>query len=417
MKILFVNKFLYSRGGAETYFLKLGKILKECGHQVEYFGMEDEKNIVGNREHLYTKNMDFHGRGIDKLTYPFKIIYSLEAKKKISKVIRSFQPDIIHFNNINFQLTPSVIEAGAKLGIPMVQTVHDLQMLCPNHMMLDIQKKVPCECCIEGKKWSCISKKCIHNSRIKSIIGLMENMIYSRKKTYDLIDTYICPSHFIEEKLLHEQRFQGKTIVIHNFLSENYMDIQKEKKNYVLYFGRISQEKGIDRLLEACALTPEISYVIAGSGPEEHLCVNSKLPNVSYVGFQSGKALLELIQGALFTVHLSIWYENCPLAVLESQSLGTPVLCNKIGGMPELVEEKETGILNEVFTPEAYAEKIRYLYNEKELLKEMAKKCLEKQETMITLEKYKDALLDIYNETIQKKKKEKDSEKGNVFNL
>ena len=172
MKILFVNKFLYPRGGAETYFLKIGEELARRGHEVEYFGMYDEKNTVGNSLHLATTNMDFHAAGPEKLLYPFRIVYSREAKRKLKEVIAAFGPDIVHFNNINFQLTPSVICAGAECGVPMVQTVHDVQMLCPNHMMMEYHSKKLCEDCMGKKsKWPCVKKRCIHGSLPKSLIG------------------------------------------------------------------------------------------------------------------------------------------------------------------------------------------------------------------------------------------------------
>ena len=109
MKILMVNKFLYPRGGCESYMLYLGEHLKKMGHEIEYFGMYDEQNTVSNSANKYTQNMDFHSKGLARFLYPFKIIYSLEAKKKIMQVIDKFKPDIVHMNNINFQLTPSVI--------------------------------------------------------------------------------------------------------------------------------------------------------------------------------------------------------------------------------------------------------------------------------------------------------------------
>ena len=133
----------------------------------------------------------------------------------------------------------------------------------------------------------------------------------------------------------------------------------------------------------------------------ENLCKNCTLPNVKYVGFQTGKALEDLVAGALFTLHLSIWYENCPLALLESQSLGTPVLCNRIGGIPELVEEGRTGILNDTFTPAAYAEKIRALYADKPLLAEMSAHCIQKKDRMMTLERYCDQLLALYGDVVK----------------
>ena len=110
MKVLMVNKFLYSRGGCENYMLFLSEHLKKLGHEIEFFGMYDEKNTVGNSKGLYTQNMDFHSSGLARFLYPFKIIYSFEAKKKLMQVIDDFKPDIIHMNNINFQLTPSIIK-------------------------------------------------------------------------------------------------------------------------------------------------------------------------------------------------------------------------------------------------------------------------------------------------------------------
>lgn len=402
MKILFVNKFLYPRGGAETYFLKIGEELTRRGHEVEYFGMYDEKNTVGNFLHLATTNMDFHAAGPEKLLYPFRIVYSREAKRKLKEVIAAFGPDIVHFNNINFQLTPSVICAGAECGVPMVQTVHDVQMLCPNHMMMEYHSKKLCEDCMGKKsKWPCVKKRCIHGSLPKSLIGAVEGTLYECSPVYDKIDRFICPSAFLEEKLLNVPRFRGKTVMLHNFLSKVSDAGGTPKGDYVLYFGRLAEEKGIDRILEACKLLPDVPFVIAGGGPLEDLCKNCTLPNVKYVGFKTGKELEELVAGALFTLHLSIWYENCPLALLESQSLGTPVLCNRIGGIPELVEEGKTGILNDTFTPEAYAEKIAALYADKALLAEMAQNCLRKRESMMTLERYCDKLLALYTEVTE----------------
>ena len=129
MKILMVNKFLYPRGGSESYMLKLSQELKSQGHEVQYFGMYDEKNTVGNSLGLYTSNMDFHSKGLSRFIYPFKIIYSKEAYKKIGKVLDDFKPDVVHMNNINFQITPSIIYAIKKRNITLVQTVHDYQMI------------------------------------------------------------------------------------------------------------------------------------------------------------------------------------------------------------------------------------------------------------------------------------------------
>lgn len=392
MKILMVNKFLYPRGGAETYMLQIGEYLQSRGHEVEYFGMRDPRNTVGNRLGLETAAMDFRSTGLRRLWYPFRILYSLEAKRKIRRVIQAFSPDIVHLNNIYYHLTPSVIDGAAELGVPMVETVHDFQPLCPNHMMLE--RMTPCTRCAEGSVWNCARRKCIHGSRIKSILGSLEGSLYRRRPTYAKVGGFICPSRFMEQMLNRDPRFRGKTVTLHNFIRTGAAE-PVEKGNYVLYFGRLSEEKGIDRLLAACRLIPEVPFVVAGSGPLERLLERDRPVNVNYVGFQKGRDLNALIRRARFSVYLPIWYENCPFSVLESLALGTPVLANRIGGIPELIRDGETGVLLDRFTPQEYAARIRELYFDRERIARLTENC-ENWQDFLTIKAYCDKLMELY---------------------
>ena len=141
MKILMVNKFLYPNGGSETYLFETGRQLQRMGHEVQYFGMEHEGRIVGNHAESYTSGMDFHSGKLAKLTYPFRILYSTEARRKIRRVLDDFQPDVVHLNNFNFQLTPSILMEIEKYrkqtgrAVRILYTAHDYQLVCPNHMM------------------------------------------------------------------------------------------------------------------------------------------------------------------------------------------------------------------------------------------------------------------------------------------
>ena len=393
MKILFVNKFLYTRGGAETYFLKIGEELTRRGHEVEYFGMYDEKNTVGNALHLATTNMDFHNAGPEKLLYPFRILYSFEAKRKLKQVIGQFQPDLIHFNNINFQLTPSVICAGAECGVPMVQTVHDVQMLCPNHMMMEFNSKKRCEACMGKKsKWPCVKKRCIHGSLPKSLIGAVEGTLYECNHVYDKIDRFICPSAFLEKKLLTVPRFRGKTVMLHNFLSRVAAAAPAEKGDYVLYFGRFSEEKGIGTLIKVCKELPDVQFIFAGTGPLEET-VNG-IKNIKNVGFQKGEALEKLIREARFSIYPSEWYENCPFSVMESQMYGTPVLGADIGGIPELIQVGKTGELFESGNGKDLKRKIEKLWGDKKLCEAYSKNC--KNISFDTIDEYYEKIMKVY---------------------
>ncbi len=379
MNILLVNKFLYPNGGSETYIFKLGEYLVSQGHQVQYFGMEHEGRCVGNRVEAYTSDMDFHGGSkLSKLMYPIKTIYSLEARKKIRLVLNDFKPDVVHLNNFNYQLTPSIIfevkkyEKDTSRKVKIVFTAHDYQLVCPNHMMNNPNTHENCEKCATGKFLNCTKGKCIHGSTAKSAIGTMEATYWKIRKTYKYIDTIICCSEFLKTKMDMNPLFQSKTVAMHNFIEKPERKVTK-KKDYVLYFGRFSEEKGIGTLIQVCKELPDVNFIFAGTGPlEEQL---GGIANIKNVGFQTGEALETLIREARFSIYPSEWYENCPFSVMESQMYVTPVIGAKIGGIPELIEENITGLLFESGNKEELKEKINLLWNNQELAKQYCDNC------------------------------------------
>jgi len=400
MRILMVNKFLYSRGGCENYMLFLSEHLKKLGHEVEYFGMYDEKNTVGNSAGKYTQNMDFHSKGIARFLYPFKIIYSFEAKRKIIQIIDEFKPDIIHMNNINFQLTPSVIYGAKKRGIPVVQTVHDYQMICPNHLLYNFDKNEICEKCIKGSYVNCIKNKCIHDSRVKSIIGAIEAKLYGVLKTYKKVDLFISPSYFLEEKLLSaNQLYRGKTKTIHNFIDKNKFAYKESSgEAYIAFAGRLSKEKGVEYLAQAAKLLPEHTIMVAGDGPDKQMLEN--IENVKLVGFLTGEKLIEFMRNAKVLLVPSVWYENCPLSILEAQCMGVPVLTMNNGGMAELVKDGVTGTLVEEPTPEALALKLKQTVEDEEYYKTLKENCKKEKDNIFSVETYCDILIEEYNKLV-----------------
>lgn len=366
MKVLLINKFLHPNGGSETYIFKLGDCLKALGHEVQYFGMEHEGRIVGNRVEAYTSDMDFHGGSkLSKLLYPIKTIYSAEARKKLRLVLEDFRPDVCHLNNFNYQLTPSIILEIRKWSkqCRILYTAHDYQLVCPNHMCRNPGTGENCEKCLGGHFLNCAKGKCIHGSFAKSVIGTMEATFWKWMGVYKQIDTVICCSEFMKTKLDSNPVFAGKTVALHNFV-EPVERKAVQKKDYVLYFGRFSQEKGIETLIQAAKALPEIPFVFAGSGPlEERL---ADVPNIKNVGFQTGDALETLIREARLTVYPSEWYENCPFSVMESQMYGTPVLGADIGGIPELIKPGQTGELFESGNAQELKKKIEDFWSRRE---------------------------------------------------
>lgn len=399
MKILMINKFLYPNGGSETYIFKLGEYLVSQGHEVQYFGMEHEGRIVGNRVNAYTSDMDFHGGSkLAKLTYPIKTIYSTEARKKIRLVLDDFQPDVCHLNNFTYQLTPSMILEIQKwrkqTGHPckIVFTAHDYNLVCPNHMLNNPNTHQNCEKCLGGHFMNCVKGKCIHGSTAKSAIGTLEAYFWKLNGAYKYIDTMICCSEFLKSKMDSNPLFETKTVAMHNFVERaEWKDV--EKKDYVLYFGRFSEEKGIGTLIEVCKELPDVQFIFAGTGPLEDKI--NDIPNIKNLGFQKGDALETLIREARFSIYPSEWYENCPFSVMESQMYGTPVLGANIGGIPELTQEGQTGELFESGNKEDLKNKILAMWQGQKKTATYSQNC--KNISFDTIEEYVEKLMGIYD--------------------
>ncbi len=384
MRILMVNKFLYPNGGSETYLFKTGAQLAAMGHEVQYFGMEHEGRIVGNAAEIYTAPMDFHGGSkLAKLAYPFQILYSAEAKRDIRRVLERFPADVVHLNNINFQLTPSIIDGVREFdpNIRIVYTAHDAQWVCPNHLLRIPSTGEVCTRCIDGAVGHCVRNRCIHNSAFRSLLGAMEARLYRRRKTYEQVDRIVCPSDFLNGILSHNPQLRGRTVTLHNFVDRSPEPEEMRQAEgsrtipgrYVLYFGRYTMEKGVGTLLEAAGALPQIRFVFAGKG--ELADRIRELPNALEIGFLEGAALREVIRGAAFVVFPSEWYENGPFVVIESIMNGTPILASNLGGTPEMIAEGETGELFAAGDQKELQEKIARLYQDESRLEAYRRGC------------------------------------------
>lgn len=408
MKILIVNKFLYPNGGSETYIFKIGQELMRLGHEVQYFGMEHEGRIVGNHAESYTEDMSFHGGGISKLTYPFKILYSKDSRKKIGAVLEDFHPDVVHLNNINFQITPSIIDEIKTFdpSIRIIYTAHDYQWVCPNHMLKIPSTGELCTRCIHGDYCNCAENRCIHNSKAQSILGTMEAKLYQRRETYRFVDTIICPSEFMNRILSNNPQLKGRTVTLHNFYEEPVKVgkaaqsvLDRLPQRYALYFGRYDEEKGIRTLLEVCQQLKDISFVFAGKGTYADQVRAAK--NITELGFLSGETLRHVISHAAFSLYPSEWYENCPFSVVESQLLGTPVIASNIGGIPELLLDHQTGELFTAGNKTDLKAKIELLWHDHEKLDTEQAKCkIYIKQSLHTLPEYCQELLNIYTRSM-----------------
>lgn len=359
MKILLVNKFHFQKGGAETYYFTLAEVLKKAGHQVLFFSMKHEKNIICEQADYFVRNREYVNKTsfLDKVKAFNNFVYSKEAYENISRLIENEKPDLAILNNIHRQLTTSIVDALYEHHIKIYWVMHDLISLCPNYQMLDGNGKI-CEDCCNGKYIKCIEKKCIKNSFAKSYLAYKEAKYNRKHKTYDKIDLFITPSNFYRNKLIQYGFREDKVKYIPNPLALSFnFELCNYDDGYLLYFGRLSREKGIMTLIDAMK---DINYklYIVGTGPLENKLKEyaKNNANIEFKGFQTGETLQNYIKNSRCVILPSEWYENGPYSAMEAMGKAKPLIVSYMGGLPELVEENINGYIYK--TTEELKEKI-----------------------------------------------------------
>lgn len=403
MKILLVNKFHYLKGGSEKYYFDLAKLLQEHGHEVAFFSMQDEKNIKTGCKEYFVENSDMNSKNIFKA---LDVIYSRKNKKAMEKALDDFKPDIVHLNNFQRQLSASIIKPIKKKNIPIVFTAHDLQAICPAIVMLDSQRQI-CEKCLNGKYINCVKNKCIKNSGLKSILGAVEAKYYRYKKIYiNKIYKIITPSEFYKLKLIQDGIPENNIEAIHNFIDMDNYNVEVEDDGYAFYFGRLIKEKGIFTLLEAFKGLKDKKLLIAGDGPDlekikEYLNKNNMQENVKLLGYIDSDKVKEYVRKSRFIIVPSIWYENCPYSVLETLAIGKPIIGSNLGGIPELVKNNESGLIYTYNKPKELQEKMRVLFENKELADELGKNAKQIAKKEYSKESYYNKIINIYEGAVK----------------
>lgn len=349
LKILQINKFHYLKGGSERCFFDTIELLKQNGHEVVVFSMRDEKNLPSRYSEYFAAPV-----ALDKFSFKniLKFFYNYEAAARLEKLIKKEKPDIAHLHNIAHQLSPAITYVLKKHKIPIVQTLHDYKLICPNYKLFSSGEV--CYQCRGSKYYNCFLRRCVHNSYAKSFLTMLEAYLHNKiLKSYDNAGIFIAPSKFMKNICVQFGIPEKKIAVVNNFIMDDFKlsdGWQRSdpnvlrRKNYLLYFGRLAHEKGVHVLIEAMALIADKDLIlkIAGAGPEEK-SLNSLIDKlnlhdrVELVGPKYGSKLKYLIKNASAVVIPSIWPENFPYSALEATALGKPVIASDIGGLPEII--------------------------------------------------------------------------------
>lgn len=352
MRILQINAFHYLRGGVERYYFELSKLLQNHGHEIIHFAMQHPKNLPSLYEKYFVSRVNFETPALSQIGQIPRAIWSFEAQRNLQELITDTKPDLAHLHAPSRYLTPSIIPVLKKNKIPMVMHLHDFKPTLPQRILL-YNDQLPCHFPLERFAQVVLGRK-IKNSFWVSLLGEGETIIHEVQRVYELIHHFIAPSRFVKDVYQKFNRFTGKISVIPHFIDCQSIKSQSSfDKNhpYLIFFGRLSQEKGVNVLIESMQQIPQVKLLIAGSGPDERLfrdlVVKLGLKNVLFVGEKTGESLFNLIRGSLFSINPSLAQETFGYSILESFALGKPVIASNSGAFPELVQPEKTGFLFE----------------------------------------------------------------------
>lgn len=406
MRVLLANKFFFKKGGSEYCFFNTKELLESKGHQVSLFSMQDERNIPSRFDPLFVSHVDFNSQSSkwNRIKEAMRIIYSFEARKKIKVLLDRYQPDLVHVHNIHHQITPSIFKPIYKYNLPLVMTLHDYKFVCPVYTMY--REDHVCEKCKNGKYYWCLINRCTKESYLKSATNTLEMYLHNKiLKSYKFVDVFISPSRFLREKYL-KMGFRGDIVHLPNFIDlEEFIPFYDSPGKIFVYFGRLSYEKGLITLLKA-AKGKKFLLNIIGEGPlKEDLLerINKdKLSNVRFMGYKTGKSLYDEIRKSLAVIIPSEWYENNPRSVIEAFAMGKPVVGARIGGIPELVKDYETGLTFEPGNPKDLEEKVVFIKNNQDTAKEMGINARQFVEENLSSEIHYQKLIQIYQKALEK---------------
>jgi glycosyltransferase involved in cell wall biosynthesis len=422
MNILHINQTHFFRGGAHTVYIKTAELMEKHGHKSLFFSMHHPDNISCKYEKYFMPFMDMNAScGImEKLKIAGTILYSFEARKRLTAFLDNHQVDIAHLHNIYHVPSPSILHVLKKRNIPVVLTIHNYKLVCASYLLFlrDPVRGAVCEDCRGGRYYMTVKNRCVKNSFAKSFLAALEMYLHhSILNIYENVDVFIATSRFIKDKL-KDMGFKRETVYLPNFYETDALENTNSEKSrdpsghrQFIYVGRLAPEKGLSTLLDAAKILQEenVKLVIkmSGKGPMKQYLMEKinrdKIRNVRFLGFIKYSELCAEIQKSLAVVLPTECYENNPLSVIESFAMGVPAIGSRHGGIPELVKDNATGLTFEPGNAPDMSQKIKQLLNNPELSIEWgnnARKLIRKE---LTADIYYEKLISIYNQLLRKR--------------
>jgi glycosyltransferase involved in cell wall biosynthesis len=409
MRILQVNKFFWQKAGPERYMLEAAELLARHGHELSFFAMQHERNLPSDCSRHFVSRIEYRNMSPwyklrSAARTVGKTVYSFESRRKIRGLIAERKPEIAHLHGISRQISPSILPELRRSGVPIVQTVHNAELVCPAaHLFIEHRQEI-CNRCLGGGYHHAVLNRCVHGSRAASLLSCVAQYVHRTSGIFEKnVALFICPSRFLAKKLVDGRIPENKIRILPNYVNLDSYSPAAEIGRYGVFLGRLSPEKGLPTLLAAAAIVRNVPLVIVGEGPQreslERQAALHGLNQVTFTGHKADAELRAILQGAAFLVLPSECYENCPMVVFEAGALARPVIASDIGGVPELVQHGDNGLLFEPGNAAQLADLMRRLHTDARLCTEMGRRNRERVERLCR--DHYERLMAIYQEARQ----------------
>jgi glycosyltransferase involved in cell wall biosynthesis len=357
MRLLGVHRLHHRLGGAEAVHLDHLALFREKGWECAEFAMDHPLNEPSAFKTYFPAYFEpKNARGFDKIAAAARFLHSGEAREKFTALLDDFRPDIIHVHGIYHQLTPAILPPALERKIPIAFTLHDYKLICPAYHFFRPGIGV-CERCGGGRQWNCAVHRCAQGSFATDAVYALDGLIqWHRGSVRNTVSAFIGPCRFIVEKFAEHGFPRDRLHYVPNFFEttddrpveqQAVVALRERYGRFLLYFGRLSVEKGLPVLVEAAGKAG-ISLLFVGEGKEEEkLRAQAASLGVSahFTGHLKGAELWAHVEAATAIALPSIWYEIAPKSILEAQARGKVVITTAIGGLPEMVEDGVTGLV------------------------------------------------------------------------
>jgi glycosyltransferase involved in cell wall biosynthesis len=378
-RVLLAHNVYQQAGGEDAVVQAEIDMLRQRGHAVELFSRHND--LV---------------RTLPALTVAMQTMWSHQSSQDFERLIQTFQPDVVHVHNTLAMISPSIYWVANRFRIPVVQTLHNFRLLCPQGNLF--REGLVCEDCLGRLPWRGAMRACYRESVAQTTVLAGMLMFHRAIGTWQhKITRYIALNEFCRAKFIEGGLPPEKLLTKPNFV--NFPAPVPTARDGFLFVGRLSHLKGVGVLADAVNELTSPSIRVAGTGPDAGLLQNQV--GIELLGPIGLTEVRVEMTRATALILPSVCYDSFPRTLVEAFACGLPVIASRMGSLPELIQDGVTGLLFESGNAFDLAEKMRWAQTHPDVLAKMGQNARRQFDLHYSEEENYRQLMSIYKEAIQ----------------